>query len=132
MKKLIFFCAASWVLSSCDVIIIEPTYDQRATLLGSYSLEEYSQTYGRNFSYPVYISRSSFGSHYVAIDNFYDQGISVRAEIRGNKIYLPLQTVSGYQVEGSGNIFTNEITLTYRIRDIYRNSRADFCEARLF
>ncbi len=132
MKKFILIISLSVVLFSCDVLIVEPAYDYRTPLLGSYQLEEYSQTYSRNFNYQVYISRSVYGSRYIDIDNFYDEGISVRAEVNGSKIYIPMQTVNGFQVEGSGNIFSGEINLTYRIRDIYTNTRADFCEARLF
>jgi hypothetical protein len=132
MKKFIILSFLSVILFSCDVVIIEPVYDDRNNVLGTYQVEEYSQTYSRNFNYQVSIRRSSYGGRYVVIDNFYDEGISVRAEVNASQIYIPSQTVDGYLVEGSGNIFGGEISLTYRIRDTYSGTRTDFCEARLF
>ena len=132
MKRIILNVVLMVSLTACEIIVVESDYDYRSTIHGHYRLEEFSQTYNQYYRYEVEISQSSWGSSTIVINNFYNEGLSVRAEVHGNQIYIPAQTVRGYRIEGSGNIYSNEIELTYRAWDTYSTNRTDFCEATLW
>jgi hypothetical protein len=131
MKKSLIILVLAIVFASCEVIVVDPDYGYQTSIVGSYEVDEYSQTYNKYFAYTIDVRRSSYNNS-VLIDNFYNEGITVRAEINGSQLYIPLQTVQGYRVEGSGNIYSNEINLTYKVTDTYSSTRTDFCEATLF
>lgn len=119
-------------LSACEIMVMDSDNDYRSTMDGRYRLEEFSQTYNQYYRYEVEIRQSSWGSSSIIIENFYNEGLAVRAEVRGTQIYIPVQTVRGYRIEGSGNIYSNRIELTYRASDTYSSNRTDFCEATLW
>jgi len=131
MKTRILFLAASLFLISCDVLIVEPQYDVRDGVIGSYRVEEYSQTYNERARFYVYIRKS--GSNYsdnIVIENFYNTNTDVHAEIDVNKIYITRQVVNGYEIEGVGTIYNDEIRFNYSVKDLYYNRPVDFCEAK--
>ena len=72
--------------------------------------------------------RSHRSNNEIYLNNFYAAGISVRATLDYNQIYIPFQVLDGYEVEGTGTVYGNEINFTYRVKDLYSNSYADFCE----
>jgi hypothetical protein len=128
MKRLIFF-ALLIGLSGCEFYYYDPVYDSRERILGRYDVEEYSETYNDYTTFSVWIERSNNYSDEVWIDNFYAVNISVRAVINHDKLTIPRQVVNGYEVEGVGTVYAASISLSYRVKDLYSNSRTDFLEA---
>jgi hypothetical protein len=116
------------VATSCDIILVEPAYDERNRIIGSYQLEEYSQTYNDYTSFFIYIRKSGIGQQ-VLIENFYNSDMDVLADYQFDKIYIDRQFVNGYEVEGVGTVYGNEIKFNYKVRDTYTNRPTDFCNA---
>lgn len=132
MKTLsLTFVVLALVLTSCEITLVEPRYDDRDAIVGSYRLEEYSQSYRWHSNFSIYIRKigTGYGADEVLIENFYNAGIDVVARVYGNNITIPLQYVNGYEVEGSATVYLNEISFTYRVRDTYTRSSPDYCEA---
>ncbi|HCZ34510.1 MAG TPA: hypothetical protein DHV26_01125 [Cytophagales bacterium] len=125
------FVVLALVLTSCEITIVEPRYDDRDQITGSYRLEEYSQSWRVYSNFEIYIRKlgTGYGADEVLIENFYNADIDVVARVYGNSITIPLQYVNGYEVEGSATIYLNEISFTYRVRDTYTRSSPDYCEA---
>jgi predicted GNAT superfamily acetyltransferase len=96
--------------------------------VGSHDVDEYSETYNDKTCYTIYIGR--LGSYdKVYIDNFYGVDIRVDATLRGDKIDIYWQRVDGYEVEGVGTVYGDEIHFNYKVRDVYSGTRSDYCEA---
>jgi hypothetical protein len=117
------------VLTSCDILIVEPAIDYRERITGSYEVEEHSQTYSDFTNYDIYIRKSGFNDE-VIIENFYGAGLDVRATVDCDKIYIGRQVVDGYKVEGVGTLYGNEIRFSYSVTDTWSShSTTDFCNA---
>ena len=127
MKKLVFFAAIIVLASSCTFYDVEPRYDSREKFLGYYDVEEYSETYDDITYYEMRISRSRYERE-VYLENFYAADLRVYATISLNDIRIPFQVVDGYEIEGSGSLFGDELNLSYRVKDIYSNTVSDYCE----
>ena len=132
MKTNVLLLIAGLVFTSCDILIVEPRYDDRDRVTGSYRIEEYSQTFNESIRFNIYIRKSGIGynSQEVIIENFYNAGVEVRAEIINDKVYISRQYINGYEIEGVGTVFFDEIRFNYKVRDTYTNRPVDFCEAR--
>ncbi|MDZ7650556.1 MAG: hypothetical protein U5K54_27330 [Cytophagales bacterium] len=129
MKTKLLLLIITSLLISCDILVVEPVYDSRDRIIGTYQIEEYSQTYNDYVRYNVYI-RKNFGYRTeVIIENFYNIDVDVIAEIVGDKIFISRQVAHGYEIEGVGTLYYDEIRFTYRVRDNYYNKPTDFCEA---
>jgi len=129
MKTLVFVFANSCVATSCDVYYVEPVpaYDARDQFVGSYDIQEYSSTYNEYWEYGMSIYKSS-GS--IVIDNFYNSGLKVYANVNGTHLYIPWQVVDGYELQGDGYVTGGKITINYKVRDTYTQGSAwDFCNA---
>lgn len=130
MKKLIFFFGLV-LMTSCEVIIVEPVYDNRDRITGSFSVKEYSQTYDQFIRFSVSIYKSGYSGKAIMIDNFYNAGIQVDAELSGNQIYIPWQIRDGFSIEGSGSVYGEELRLSYTVIDTYdRRKPADYCDSK--
>lgn len=131
MKKFIylFLIIGLFGLSSCELYYLEPVYHEHDELIGRHSVEEYSETYNDYTNYSIWIERSSRYSNEFYINNFYGVDIRVCATISSNKITIHRQTVNGYEIEGVGTVYGDEIEFSYSVRDIYSGTRTDFCEA---
>lgn len=127
MKRLLFvFMLAG--LSACEFYYPAPLYDERTRISGSHDVDEYSETYNTSTFYTIRIGCS--GSYdQIYIDNFYGVGIRVYATFRNNKIEIYRQLVDGYEVEGVGTVYGDEIEFNYRVKDTYSYLRSDYCEA---
>jgi hypothetical protein len=126
--KAITFLLMSVALMACDLALMEPGYDERNYITGSYWVEEYSHTYNSYARFPVTIRKAGYGE--VRIDNFYDVNISVQAHYDNGKIYIYRQVVNGYEVEGVGTVYGNDIEFSYKVRDTYTYKPVDFCHAK--
>ena len=127
MKKLIFSAAILILASSCNYYDVEPRYDVRDKFLGSYDVEEYSETFEDYTYYEMQISKSRYDNE-VYLDNFYAADISVYANISFEDIRIPNQVVDGYEIEGTGSLYEDELHLSYRVKDLYNHTVADYCE----
>jgi hypothetical protein len=132
MKTLVFLSALLVFATSCDVYYVDPTpvvvYDERDAFVGSYDLNEYSSTYDEYWEYGISIYKSSGGQ--IMIDNFYNSGLRVYADVSGTSLYIPWQTVNGYEIKGDGFVEGSKITINYKVRDTYTQGAAwDFCNA---
>ncbi len=128
MKRFILFVFALVVFTSCTIENIEPRYDHRDRIVGSYDVEEHSNTYNDVTYYTIQIRKSGH-SNEIRFTNFYGVNIDVYATLYfDNRINIPFQIVDGYEVEGVGTIYRNELSLTYSVRDRYSNDRTDYCE----
>ena len=117
------------VLTSCDILIVEPAIDYRERITGSYAVEEHSQTYNDYTQYNIFIRKSGHNDQ-VIIENFYDAGIDVRTTIEYDKIYIDRQMVNGYKIEGVGTVYGNEIQFSYSVTDTWsQHGPTDFCNA---
>ncbi|HEY8938324.1 MAG TPA: hypothetical protein VIM65_24050 [Cyclobacteriaceae bacterium] len=130
MRTFILLGIVFLTLTACEINVIDPTppYDFRNAIVGSYEMNEYSETYNDYLTYYITISKSSYSGYQVYLNNFYDAEISISAYADGNKITIPYQVVNGYEVEGVGTISGNTIYFSYRVRDTYNNTATDFCK----
>ena len=127
MKNLVFFAAIVFFASSCTFYEVEPRYDHRDKFVGYYDVEEFSETYGDYTYYEMRISRAHHDRE-VFLDNFYAADLRVYASVSFNDIRIPFQVVDGYEIEGSGSYHHGELTLSYRVKDLYDHSVSDYCE----
>lgn len=131
MKTRILLLASSLLLLSCDILVIEPQYDERDRIAGSYLMKEYSQTYNEYARFNVYVRKTgSAYSNNVIIENFYNTNADVWAEMVGDKIYISRQVVNGYEIEGVGTVYSDEIRFNYSVKDLYYKKPVDFCESK--
>lgn len=132
-RSLIFLAFAAMFLTACDVYYVdtEQPYRSRDRIVGSHFAEEYSQTYQEYYEYDVWISRGS-RSNEVYIENLYLDGLSVYATVSYDAITIPFQVIDGYEIEGAGTIYNDQISLNYYVRDRYENTGKDFCETTLW
>lgn len=127
MKRLFTIGVIAILFSACTEYHYEPRYDPRDRLVGHYEAEEYSETYNDITYYSMRISKSGYERE-IYLNNFYAADISVYAVLSYDKITIPFQVVDGYEIEGVGTVYDNELVLSYRVKDRYNNARSDFCE----
>jgi len=128
MKKL-FYLLLLIGLSSCEVYFLDPAYSKRDRIVGQYDVEEYSETYNDYTHYSIWIDKSNVYSDQIYINNFYGVDIRVVASISYNSITIHRQVVNGYEIEGVGTVYGDEIEFSYSVRDVVTGTRTDFCEA---
>jgi hypothetical protein len=127
MRNLIPFTALLLFASSCTFYDVEPEYDHRDKFVGYYDVEEYSETYGDYTYYEMRITRSRYERE-IYLDNFYAADLRVYATVSFDDIRIPFQVVDGYEIEGTGSLRYDELTLSYRVKDLYDHSVSDYCE----
>lgn len=130
MKKLLLFGAILF-LGGCEIYIFDDPYvDERDLFIGNYHVDEYSQITEQHYTYSMTIRKACCNFREVKISNFYGVGITVKAIVNNNRLTIPLQLVGSFEVDGTGKMFINKLTLTYVVRDL--NGRpvfTDFVEA---
>jgi hypothetical protein len=129
MKRLLFFSLVVTLLTSCEFYYLEPRYDARTRIIGSHEVEEYSETFNDYTDYSIHIGRSGSYGDEIYIDNFYGIDIRVYATLSNDKIDIYRQVVDGYEIEGVGTVYNNEIHFNYRVKDLVTGIRTDYCEA---
>jgi len=128
MKRLMFALAALVLMTSCELTVIEPRYDHRDQVTGYYDIEEYSQTYDDYTYYSVHITKDSYHTGIIYLNNFYGADITVEAYLDYDRVTIPYQMVNGYEIEGAGTLHGDHLNLNYRVKDLYNHSAADFCD----
>src|SRR5690349_8503087 len=85
MKTLVFVFSILLVATSCEMYYVDPVpvYDPRDQFVGSYDVNEYSSTYDEYWEYGVSIYKSSGD---IVIDNFYNSGLRVYANVNGDRL----------------------------------------------
>jgi hypothetical protein len=127
MKKILPFILILVGFTACEFYYVEPAYDSRSRIVGSYDAEEYSETYNDYVNYSIYIERG-YQSNEIYIRNFYGVEISIKAYVDYDRITIYRQVVNGYEIEGAGTIYGNSISFHYHVKDLVTNSRTDYCE----
>ena len=130
MKKILPF-ALLLTLASCEIYLLEDpnAWDDRDLYVGSYHVEEYSQTTDQVFNYDISIQKSCCRSDEVKITNFYGSDIKVYGYISNSRLTIPLQQVNGIEVEGTGKINGGVLRITFFARDTYsRPAFTDFVD----
>lgn len=127
MKSFILFASLMVFASACTFYDVEPRYDHRDKFVGYYDVEEYSETYGEYTLYEMHVSEAPFENE-IYLDNFYAADLRVYATVAFDNVRIPLQVVDGYEIEGSGSLHRDELTLSYRVKDLYDHSVSDYCE----
>jgi len=132
MKKLFLLILPILFLASCDIYIDEEPRrrDDRNLFTGHYRIEENSDTYRVITEYSIEITKSYNSNSRIYIDNFYDSGIEVYANVSGDRLTIPLQIVNGYEISGRGYLYGSELELIYDVVDLesYRLI-TDYCDA---
>lgn len=128
MKKVIIASLLLITLASCEFNYIEPRYDFRDRVTGSYDVEEYSATFRDYHYYSIHITKYSSSGRTVYLNNFYDADLSVYAYLDGDKLTIPLQIVDGFEIEGTGILHSSDMSINCRVKDLYSDTRTDFCE----
>lgn len=133
MKRSLLFLLVLISLASCDFYYLdtERPYRSRDRIIGSHYAEEYSETYHDYYEYNVWIDAGA-RSNEIYIENLYIEGLSIYATVSYDAITIPFQIIDGYEIEGAGTIYSDQITLNYYVRDRYENTRKDFCEVTLW
>ncbi len=127
MKNYILFSLLTVIAGSCTFYDVEPRYDQREKFLGYYDVEEYSNTYRDYTYYEIRITRSRHDRE-VYLNNFYAADLRVYAVISFNDLRIPYQVVDGYEIEGSGTLYGDQLSLSYRVKDLYDYNTSNYCE----
>ena len=119
MKKFLPFVLVA-LLASCEIYLFEDPngWDDRDLFVGSYRVEEYSQTTDNIYSYNITIQKSCCRSDEVRISNFYGSDLRVYGYVRDNRLTIPLQKEDGYEVEGTGRISGGRLEITFIARDL--------------
>lgn len=91
-------------------------------------MEEYSETFNDYTYYSVHITKDYSSNDRIYLKNFYGANISVYAYVDYTKITIPNQVVNGYEIEGVGTLQGSNLSLNYRVKDLYHYSATDFCE----
>jgi hypothetical protein len=119
-RSFLLFGLIPIILSSCELSFeTVVVYDDRNDFIGSYEVEEYSESMTSTFIYDITIRKSRYSDGVIWINNFYDANIQVFAEVKGNKFYIPLQRIGNWEIEGRGSLFGgDELSMTYTVREI--------------
>jgi hypothetical protein len=128
MKRLILSLTALVLMSSCDIMLIEPVYDHRDRVTGHYDIEEYSKTYHDYTYYSIYVSKDRYHSDVIYLENFYGADIRVEAYLDYDVITIPYQVINGYEIDGDGTLTGSHLSLNYRVKDLYNHSITDYCD----
>ncbi|MCG8386477.1 MAG: hypothetical protein MJA30_13100 [Cytophagales bacterium] len=134
MKRILLISAMAMVtLQGCFVTLVEEpvvVYDYRDDFVGSYQVEEYSETFNSYSEYPIYVVKAGGYPNSLYIENFYGLGLDIMVDIEGSRLYIPLQEVNGYRIEGNGRRVAGELHLDYSVYDRHNpGRRRDFCSA---
>ena len=131
MKRLIPFAGLVF-LAGCEIYLFDEQYvawDDRDFFIGSYHVEEYSQTTEQFYCYDIHIQKSCCKAHEIRINNFYGADLDVYAIVNDDRITIPLQKAEGYEIEGTGKVTSNRLVITFVARDLYvRPVFADFVD----
>jgi len=110
-------------LSSCELDEDLPGVNETVLEIeGVWDVVEESEIFKttNTTTYEVTISADPDNMDGVIIDNFYDVGISIKANVSGSSLIIPNQNAEdGYSVHGSGTISNNrqEINMDYVVND---------------
>ncbi len=118
------------VFSACQPDQQPTPTDARDVYVASWTCNENSSQIGPSV-FTVHINKVTSSTTQVQIENFYNIGFNFNAkvEITGSSMSIPVQTINGNQVHGSGTkTGANSISLTYYVNN---GSGIDTCTATL-
>ena len=96
----------------------DPNVSLRTKLVDYWKVNEQSQVFKNPKSYyTVEIFKDNNDSNVIWVDNFYNLGNGKEAKAIVNENYtidLPMQTLDGFEIHGSGSISANLKTITWQ------------------
>jgi hypothetical protein len=99
-------------------------------ITGRYLVDEWSETLGAQNVYNISISEDNRKSDHIYLENFYNAGLGITAEVNGSKIVIPVQQVEDYEIEGFGSFYENQLTINYSVSTIgSRTGLTDICNS---
>ena len=104
------------------------TSEPRDAIIGSWVCQENSSLNGTS-GFPVKITKNTSVSDGIGLDNFYNIGFGnvTAATTNGSFISIASQTISGYNIQGSGSVTSStKINISYIVR---YNNVSDTCSA---
>jgi hypothetical protein len=118
-----------FLISGCH-IVVEEVYSPASRLVGSYEVDEWSETLAAQAYFDIFIHDDPYSADIIYINNFYDSGIEVWAKVNGSRVYIPLQTAGPYEIEGNGTYYNGELNIDYSVLDLYSHiGFTDYCNA---
>ncbi len=127
--KLLFGAAAGGILllASCSKNDSDPVTDPRDQYVGSWTTVETCNS-SSSQTFTITVSKSVSDNVSIKIQNFYNLGSSTYtfAKTSGNSITIESQSVSGWNLHGSGNFSSGKINFTYYADD---GVQKDTCSA---
>ncbi|MHA2182831.1 MAG: hypothetical protein ACXAAH_15535 [Promethearchaeota archaeon] len=117
------------LITGCEWIDEDPV-DNIDQITGIYEVDEWSETLEAQSFFQLSVYRSSIRNKKIYIENFYNAGIEVFAEVNGYKIQIPLQQVGYYEIEGMGSYYEDELTMEYSVTYVDSHTEiVDMCNA---
>ena len=129
MKKALLGLSLLFLISSCDVIVVEEVrIDSRNLFAGRFEVEEYSDTYDELTLYDMRVVKDiDRYSNVIYLRNFYGANIEVFANVIGDQLRISRQRVNGFIISGVGHIEYRDLILSYSVEDLRSNNYIDFC-----
>lgn len=126
----LFVISLGLMISGCNLLIEENQLDNIDEITGFYEVDEWSETLDAGSFFQLTIYRNSQRSGKIYLENFYNAGIEVMAEVNGYKIQIPRQQIGYYEIEGMGSYYEGELTMTYSVTYLDTQSEIiDLCNA---
>lgn len=115
-----FLISFTLVLVSCEIQNDNDSNDARDNITGTWKCKELDKDNTPN-SFEATISKNNSDSTKIWVDNFsaFGPGIKVSVGMGGHLLTIPIQTVDGFKISGSGSVASsnNKIDWTYSIDD---------------
>ena len=130
MKTIKLFVIILMILFTGCHIVVEDVYTPASRLVGSYEVDEWSETLGAQAYFSIFNHDDPYSPDIIYINNFYDSGIEILAKVNGSRVRIPLQVAGPYEIEGSGSYYAGELNIDYSVRDLYSHTGfTDYCNA---
>ncbi len=130
MKTIKLLSAILVMLFTGCHIVVEDVYTPARRLVGSYEVDEWSETLAAQAYFDIFIHDDPYSPEIIYINNFYDSGIEIWAKVNGSRVRIPLQVAGPYEIEGSGSYYAGELNIDYSVRDLYSHTGfTDYCNA---
>ena len=118
------------ITGSCEDDLGLLSDDPRDAFVGDWSVKEENSIKSTEY-YNVSIEKSASDSALVQIKNFYEIGndASVEAVVSGGSVTIRDQTVSGFTIQGSGDIAINDKSIDWTYTVNHNNGFTDHVTA---
>ena len=115
MKKIQYPLVMAFFIFSCEAGF----YDEEPVNIftGCYDVDEWSESLQAQSYFEMRIFTRNRDHGIIRMENFYNAGITVYAEVNGFKIRIPVQQTEYYEIEGYGSLYDGQLTINYSVAD---------------